>query len=65
MIKTGIKFFGQNISIESTGIDKVDKALKSLFYDDYRKTAELLISREDAQIALAWSRGELKPETLF
>ena len=65
MINTGCKFFGQKIMIESTGITKVDAALKTLFYDDYRHTAPLEMRREDSKIALAFSRGEFKKEHLF
>ena len=53
---TGIKFFSQRILIESTGNLEVDKAMKSVFYDDYNKTAPLDMSREDVQIVLRWSR---------
>lgn len=63
MINTGLKIFGQKIMIESTGIPEVDKALKTVFHDDYRKTAPLDMFREDVQIVLAWSRSEeVEPE---
>lgn len=60
MINTGIKFFGQKILIESTGIEDVDAAMKQLFYDDYKNTASLDMIRKDVQLVLAWSRNELK-----
>lgn len=53
-IDTGIKFFSQKILIESTGDDEVDAAIKTLFHDDYRKTAPLSINRPDSRIVLAW-----------
>jgi len=60
MIYTGIKFFGQKIMVESTGDKNIDAAIKSVFVDDYQKTAPLQMDREDVQIALAWSRDEQK-----
>lgn len=53
-IKTGIKFFGQSILIESSGDGDVDEALKTLFVDGYNKTAPLYIKRPDSQIVLEW-----------
>jgi len=58
MIKTTVKFFGQTVYMESSGIGEVDKALKTLFHDSYFNTAPLEVSRSDSQIVLAWSRGE-------
>lgn len=66
MIKTGQKFFGLKITLESTGIDEIDAALKTMFKDQYRHTAPLLISRSDCQVVLAWTRGDItKKDVLF
>lgn len=42
--------------LESTGDKEVDKAMKSIFKDDYCKTAPLSMSRADVQVVLKWSR---------
>lgn len=45
--------------ISNRSCDKdVDKALKSIFHDNYHKTAPLEMRRADVQLALAFSRGE-------
>ena len=64
-IKAKDKFFGLKVYIESSGIKEVDEALKTLFHDSNRRTAPLYMYREDVQLVLAWSRGEVekKPET--
>jgi len=54
MIDTGLKYLGQKILLESSGRKDIDKALKSTFRDDYRRTAPLEIAREDVQILLKW-----------
>lgn len=41
---------------EAGGDDEVDAAIKTLFHDDYRKTAPLSINRPDSQIVLAWMK---------
>jgi len=63
-IKTGMKFCGLNILIDSTGIAEVDKAIKTMYYDSSRRTAPLGIIRKDVQLVMAWLRGkvEKKPE---
>lgn len=66
MIKTGQKFFGLKIMLDSTGIDEVDAALKTMFKDQYRRTAPLSVLRPDCQVVLAWVRGDIsKKDTLF
>lgn len=56
-IDTGIKFFGLRIYLDSTGLPEIDNAAKSVFKDDYLKTAPLTISeREDVRLLLEWSR---------
>jgi len=62
LIDTGIKYFGQKIFIESTGNNMVDEALKTVFHDDFYRTAPLEMRRIDAQIVLRWSRGEIVGE---
>ena len=63
-IKAKDKFFGLNVYIDSSGIKEVDEALKTLFHDGNRRTAPLYMYREDVQLVLAWTRGEVekKPE---
>ena len=57
-IDTGIKFFGLRILLDSTGEPEVDKAAKSVFKDDYMKTAPLTIAmRPDVQLLLSWSQA--------
>ena len=66
MIKTGQKFFGLKVMLDSTGVDEVDKAIKTLFHDQYNRTAPLLMSRPDSQIVMAWVNGEItKKDVLF
>jgi hypothetical protein len=55
-IYTGIKFFGLKVWLDSTGELEMDEAAKSVFRDDYRKTAPLEISRPDVKLILEWSR---------
>ena len=65
VIKTKEKLLGQRIFIESTGNDKVDEALVTIFHDDYRSTAPLEMSRPDVKLAMAWQKGEVKSDKLF
>lgn len=55
-IDTGLQFFGLKIWLDSTGDTEIDKAAKSVFNDDYNKTAPLNISRPDVKLILEWSR---------
>lgn len=57
-IYTGLQFFSLKIWLDSTGEPEVDKAVKSVFKDDYYKTAPLTIrSRPDVKLLLEWSRS--------
>ncbi len=51
---TGTKFFGQKIYIATTGDDKVDAAIKTLFHDSFHRSAPLSMSRPDSKIVQEW-----------
>ena len=53
-VYTGLKFFGQKIYVESTGDAEVDTAMKTVFKDDYRRTAPLRMQRRDVSLVLGW-----------
>lgn len=56
----GFRWMGQRLYLESTGMEKVDDAMKTTFCDDWRRTAPLTVTRADCKLVLAWSRGEIK-----
>ena len=51
-IYIGSKFFNKKIFIESFDDKELDAALKSVFYDHYRRTAPLRMARADVQLLL-------------
>lgn len=57
-INTGLKYCRQRILLTSTGDDTVDAALKSMFIDDWNKTAPLSMSRSDVACVCAWMKTE-------
>ena len=60
-IYTGTKLFRQKILIESTGDKAVDAAFKTIFHDQYHRTAPLEMRRADVQLVLNWTDPEKYP----
>lgn len=54
LIYTGLRFFGLRIYVKSTGDAEVDAAIKTVFKDDYMKTAPLRMERRDVSLVLGW-----------
>jgi len=53
-INTGIKFCGLKIMIESSGDPEIDAAIKTMFKDQYLKTAPLRMERRDVSLVIGW-----------
>jgi hypothetical protein len=59
-----LKFMGLKVFLESTGDKQVDRAIRTVFRDDFTKSAPLSMDREDVKLVLVWRIRQEEERTL-